>query len=54
MLGGTQPIGATMRAKVGSVGKTGSVSIDKTNTIPTGTKVRNAVEPLRKNKTFER
>lgn len=31
-----------------SVGKTGSVSNDKTNTIPPGTKVRNAVEPLRR------
>ena len=34
MLGGTQSIGVTVRAKVESVGKTGSVSIDKTNTIP--------------------
>ena len=48
MLGGTQSIGVTVRAKVESVGKTGSVSIDKTNTIPPGTKVRNAVEPLRR------
>lgn len=38
MLGGTQPIGATMRAKVESVGKPGSVSIAKTNTIPPGTR----------------
>ena len=34
MLGGTLSIGATRKAKVESVGKTGSVSIDKTNTIP--------------------
>lgn len=34
MLVGSQLIGATMRVKVESVGKTGSVSIDKTNTIP--------------------
>ena len=47
MLGGTQSIGATMRAKVESVGKPGSVSIAKTNTISPGTKVRNAVEPAR-------
>ena len=38
MLGGTQSIGATMRVKVESVGKTGSVSIDETNTIPPGTR----------------
>ena len=38
MLGGTQSIGATMRAKVESVGKTGSASIDETNTIPPGTR----------------
>ena len=38
MLGGTQSIGATMRVKVESVGKTGSVAIDKTNTIPPGTR----------------
>ena len=43
-----------MRVKVESVGKTGSVSIDETNTIPPGTKVRNAVEPLRKNRTLKR
>lgn len=48
MLCGIQSFGATMRAKVESVGKTGSVSNDKTNTIPPGTKVRNAVEPLRR------
>lgn len=48
MLGGSQLIGVTMRAKVESVGKLGSVSNDKTNTIPPGTKVRNAVEPLRR------
>lgn len=38
MLGGTQSIGATMRVKVESVGKTGSVAIDETNTIPPGTR----------------
>ena len=47
MLGGSKLIGATMRAKVESVGKPGSVSIAKTNTISPGTKVRNAVEPAR-------
>ena len=54
MLVGSQLIGSTMRVKVESVGKTGSVSIDETNTIPPGTKVRNADEPLRKNRTLER
>lgn len=48
MLVGSQLIGVTMRAKVESVGKTGSVSIDMTNTIPPGTKVRNSVEPLQR------
>ena len=38
MLGGTQSIGVTMRTKVESVGKTGSVSIDKANTISPGTR----------------
>ena len=38
MLVGSQLIGATVRAKVESVGKPGSVSIDKTNTIPPGTR----------------
>lgn len=38
MLVGSLLIGATMRTKVESVGKTGSVSIDKTNTIPHGTR----------------
>ena len=47
MLVGSLLIGATMRTKVESVGKPGSVSIAKTNTISPGTKVRNAVEPAR-------
>ena len=54
MLVGSQLIGSTMRVMVESVDKFGSVSIEKTNTIPPGTKVRNAVEPLRKNRTLKR